>query len=72
MNFFDKPALRKRYEELRAFGYELQKEFGRPAHEAEERLNFYLEHGYWPDDEAKISKSKRRVSRGLSAEELYG
>ncbi|MBF8376812.1 ATP-binding protein [Alicyclobacillus mali] len=72
VNFFDKPALRKRYEELRAFGYELQKELGRPAHEAEERLNFYLEHGYWPDDEAKISKSKRRASRGLSAEELYG
>lgn len=72
VDFFNKPALRKRYEELRAFGYELQKELGRPAHEAEERLNFYLEHGYWPDDEAKISKSKRRASRGLSAEELYG
>ncbi|WP_029423528.1 ATP-binding protein [Alicyclobacillus macrosporangiidus] len=70
VNFFDKPALRRRYDELRTFGYELQKELGRPAAEAEARLNFYLEHGYWPDEEkAKTGSLRRR--RELSADDLY-
>lgn len=69
VNFKDREQIAKRYDELRTFGFEMQKEIGKKKEEAEAAFDYYLKKCAWPKKE-ELLESKNLSKKKLTAKDI--